>query len=133
MEQKMIQLPPVPEDMSAEFVEALWVYAKMHKGNRECIKAFAEAFLADSNIRETEYAKALETGSEEPDVKEFSELLRKLFGHLFAQACDAAAVVYRDCFMGRKSVEEVAEQSGFGESIIRVMSEYFAISSDDPK
>lgn len=98
MEPKYIQLPPLPLDLPAEVIEMIWLYTRLSVEEQEMIREFIRENLKkrNRNVKETDFAKVLQDSEaeENPDVKEFIDLMRKLIGILITQSCEMAALVY---------------------------------------
>ena len=115
MQDEFIQLPPIPKDEPGEFVELVWLFAKLRADG------------APGRIMVTEYAKILKNISlkASPDIQEFTELTRRLLGHLFAQACDMAATVYLNCIVAGKPVKETSGELALDEDLTRMIAAYY--------
>ena len=89
MESKYIQLPPLPLDMPSECIEMIWLYTRLSRQEQEMIRDFIRANLKkdNRNLDETELSKVLQESEAEinPDVKEYTDLMKKLLGALIAQ------------------------------------------------
>lgn len=113
MEPKYIQLPPLPSDMPVEALETIWLYTQLSRQEQRAVRDFLRENLKEDNkdLDETELAKMMQEPETEvnPDVKEYSDLMRKLLGTLIAQSCEMAALVYQDYCIEKKSVEEISK------------------------
>lgn len=129
MEQKYIQLPPLPLDMPTETIEMIWLYARLSKKEQEMIRNFIQENLKDGNrnLHETDLAKALQESESKtnPDIAEYAEIMRKMLGVLIAQSCDMAAFVYQKHCIEGKSPQKIAEESGIDEESIWLMAQYY--------
>ena len=103
MKPEYIQLPPLPSDLPAEVIEMIWLYTRLSVEEQEMIREFIRENLKkrNRNVKETDFAKVLQDSEaeENPDVKEFIDLMRKLIGILIAQSCEMAALVYQNYCM----------------------------------
>ena len=90
-----------------------FIRENMKKGNR--------------NLEETDFAKVLRDSEaeENPDVKEFIDLMRKLIGILIAQSCEMAALVYQNYCMEKKSTEDISEEFNVDQESIQLMAQYY--------
>ena len=79
------------------------------------------------NVEETDFAKVLRDyeAEENPDVKEFIDLMRKLIGILIAQSCDMAALVYQNYCIEKKSTEDISEEFNVDQESIQLMVQYY--------
>ena len=114
MKPEYIQLPPLPSDLPAEVIEMIWLYTRLSVEEQEMIRKFIRENLKkrNRNVKETDFAKVLQDSEaeENPDVKEFIDLMRKLIGILIAQSCEMAALVYQNYCMEKKSTEDISEE-----------------------
>ncbi len=129
MEPKYIQLPPLPSDMPVEALETIWLYTQLSRQEQRAIRDFIRENLKEDNkdLDETELAKMMQEPETEvnPDVKEYSDLMRKLLGTLIAQSCEMAALVYQDYCIEKKSVEEISKEFNIDEEAVRLMVQYY--------
>ncbi len=129
MEPKYIQLPPLPSDMPVEALETIWLYTQLSRQEQRSIRDFIRENLKEDNkdLDETELAKMMQEPETEvnPDVKEYSDLMRKLLGTLIAQSCEMAALVYQDYCIEKKSVEEISKEFNIDEEAVRIMVQYY--------
>ena len=117
MKPEYIQLPPLPSDLPAEVIEMIWLYTRLSGEEQEMIREFIWENLkkGNRNVEETE----------NPDVKEFIDLMRKLIGILIAQSCDMAALVYQNYCMEKKSTEDISEEFNVDQESIQLMAQYY--------
>ncbi len=128
MNTQYIQLPSLPIGLPTEIIEIIWLYARLPESEQEIIRDFIQENLKkDNNLDETELAKMLqESGTEvNPDIKEFSGLMRKLLGTLMAQSCEIAAIVYQNHCIREKTAEEISKEFNIDEESIRIMVQYY--------
>ena len=129
MEPKYIQLPPLPSDLPAEVIEMIWLYTRLSVEEQEMIRKFIRENLKkrNRNVKETDFAKVLRDSEaeENPDVKEFIDLMRKLIGILIAQSCEMAALVYQNYCMEKKSTEDISEEFNVDQESIQLMAQYY--------
>ncbi len=129
MEPKYIQLPPLPSDMPVEALETIWLYTQLSRQEQRAVRDFLRENLKEDNkdLDETELAKMMQEPETEvnPDVKEYSDLMRKLLGTLIAQSCEMAALVYQDYCIEKKSVEEISKEFNIDEEAVRLMVQYY--------
>lgn len=129
MKPEYIQLPPLPSDLPAEVIEMIWLYTRLSVEEQEMIREFIRENLkkGNRNVEETDFAKVLRDYEEEenPDVKEFIDLMRKLIGILIAQSCDMAALVYQNYCMEKKSTEDISEEFNVDQESIQLMAQYY--------
>ena len=129
MEPKYIQLPPLPTDLPAEVIEMIWLYTRLSGEEQEMIREFIRENLkkGNRNVEETDFAKVLRDyeAEENPDVKEFIDLMRKLIGILIAQSCDMAALVYQNYCIEKKSTEDISEEFNVDQESIQLMVQYY--------
>lgn len=129
MESKYIQLPPLPLDMPAICIEMIWRYARLSGQEQEMIRDFIEENLKEDNgnLDETELSKMLQEPEAEinPDVKEYTDLMKKMLGTLLAQSCEMAAFVYRNYCIEKKSIEEILKEFNVGEEAVQLMVQYY--------
>lgn len=129
MKPEYIQLPPLPSDLPAEAIEMIWLYTRLSVEEQEMIREFIRENLkkGNRNLEETDFAKVLrDSGAEEnPDVKEFIDLMRKLIGILIAQSCDMAALVYQNYCIEKKSTEDISEEFNVDQESIQLMVQYY--------
>ena len=129
MKPKYLQLPPLPSDLPAEVIEMIWLYTRLSVEEQEMIREFIRENLkkGNRNLEETDFAKVLRDSEaeENPDVKEFIDLMRKLIGILIAQSCDMAALVYQNYCMEKKSTEDISEEFNVDQESIQLMAQYY--------
>lgn len=129
MKPEYIQLPPLPSDLPAEVIEMIWLYTRLSVEEQEMIREFIRENLkkGNRNLEETDFAKVLRDSEaeENPDVKEFIDLMRKLIGILIAQSCDMAALVYQNYCMEKKSTEDISEEFNVDQESIQLMAQYY--------
>ena len=129
MKPEYIQLPPLPTDLPAEVIEMIWLYTRLSGEEQEMIREFIRENLkkGNRNVEETDFAKVLRDSEaeENPDVKEFIDLMRKLIGILIAQSCDMAALVYQNYCMEKKSTEDISEEFNVDQESIQLMAQYY--------
>lgn len=129
MKPEYIQLPPLPSDLPAEVIEMIWLYTQLSVEEQEMIREFIRENLkkGNRNLEETDFAKVLRDSEaeENPDVKEFIDLMRKLIGILIAQSCDMAALVYQNYCIEKKSTEDISEEFNVDQESIQLMVQYY--------
>ena len=129
MKPEYIQLPPLPSDLPAEVIEMIWLYTRLSVEEQEMIREFIRENLkkGNRNLEETDFAKVLRDSEaeENPDVKEFIDLMRKLIGILIAQSCEMAALVYQNYCMEKKSTEDISEEFNVDQESIQLMAQYY--------
>ena len=129
MKPEYIQLPPLPSDLPAEVIEMIWLYTRLSVEEQEMIREFIRENLkkGNRNVEETDFAKVLRDyeAEENPDVKEFIDLMRKLIGILIAQSCDMAALVYQNYCIEKKSTEDISEEFNVDQESIQLMVQYY--------
>ena len=129
MKPEYIQLPPLPSDLPAEVIEMIWLYTRLSVEEQEMIREFIRENLkkGNRNVEETDFAKVLRDSEaeENPDVKEFIDLMRKLIGILIAQSCDMTALVYQNYCMEKKSTEDISEEFNVDQESIQLMVQYY--------
>ena len=129
MKPEYIQLPPLPTDLPAEVIEMIWLYTRLSGEEQEMIREFIRENLkkGNRNVEETDFAKVLQDSEaeENPDVKEFIDLMRKLIGILIAQSCEMAALVYQNYCMEKKSTEDISEEFNVDQESIQLMAQYY--------
>ena len=129
MKPKYIQLPPLPLDLPTEVIEMIWLYTRLSVEEQEMIREFIRENMkkGNRNLEETDFAKVLRDSEaeENPDVKEFIDLMRKLIGTLIAQSCEMAALVYQNYYIEKKSTEEISKEFHVDEESIRIVSQYY--------
>ena len=79
------------------------------------------------NLDETELSKVLQESEAEinPDVKEYTDLMKKLLGTLIAQSCEMAALVYQNYCIEKKSIKEIAKKFNVNEESVQLMVQYY--------
>ena len=129
MKPEYIQLPPLPTDLPAEVIEMIWLYTRLSVEEQEMIREFIRENLkkGNRNLEETDFAKVLRDSEaeENPDVKEFIDLMRKLIGILIAQSCDMAVLVYQNYCIEKKSTEDISEEFNVDQESIQLMVQYY--------
>lgn len=129
MKPEYIQLPPLPSDLPAEVIEMIWLYTRLSVEDQEMIQEFIRENLkkGNRNLEETDFAKVLRDSEaeENPDVKEFIDLMRKLTGILIAQSCEMAALVYQNYCIEKKSTEDISEEFNVDQESIQLMVQYY--------
>ena len=129
MKPEYIQLPPLPSDLPAEVIEMIWLYTRLSVEEQEMIREFIRENLKkrNRNVKETDFAKVLQDSEaeENPVVKEFIDLMRKLIGILIAQSCEMAALVYQNYYIEKKSTEDISEEFNVDQESIQLMAQYY--------
>ena len=129
MESKYIQLPPLPLDMPAECIEMIWLYTRLSKQEQAMLRDFIKENLKkdNRNLDETELSKVLQESEAEinPDVKEYTDLMKKLLGTLIAQSCEMAALVYQNYCIEKKSIKEISKKFNVNEESVQLMVQYY--------
>ncbi len=129
MESKYIQLPPLPLDMPSECIEMIWLYTRLSRQEQEMIRDFIRANLKkdNRNLDETELSKVLQESEAEinPDVKEYTDLMKKLLGTLIAQSCEMAALVYQNYCIKKKSIKEISKKFNVTEDSVQLMVQFY--------
>lgn len=129
MEQKYIQLPPLPLDMPVETIEMIWLFTRLSKQEQEIIRDFIRENLKEKhkNLDETELSRVLQKSEAEinPDIKEYVDLMKQLLGTMIVQSCEMAALVYQNYCIEKKSVEEIAKEFNVGEEAVQIMVQYY--------
>lgn len=129
MEQKYIQLPPLPSDMPLESIEMIWLYAQMSDEKRDMLLEFIWESFNNNNTRleKPEISKAMWSPCTEinPDVLEFANLMKKLVGILIVQACEMAALIYQGYCIAGKSLEELSKKYHVDEETLQLMAQYY--------
>lgn len=129
MKPKYIQLPLLPLDLPTEVIEMIWLYTRLSGEEQEMIRDFIRENLKkeNKNLDETDLSKILQDSDEEvnPDVKEFTDLMRELVGTLMAQSCEMAALVLQYYCVDEKSIKEISEIFHVPENTIELMAQYY--------
>lgn len=129
MKPKYIQLPPLPLDLPTEVIEMIWLYTRLSGEEQEMIRDFIRENLKkeNKNLDETDLSKILQDSDEEvnPDVKEFTDLMRELVGTLMGQSCEMAALVLQYYCVDEKSIKEISEIFHVPENTIELMAQYY--------
>ena len=129
MESKYIQLPPLPLDMPTECIEMIWLYTRLSRQEQEMIRDFIKENLKEDNrnLDETELSKVLRESETEinPDVKEYTDLMKKLLGTLTAQSCEMAMLVYQNYCIEKKSIKEISKEFNVNEEFVQIMVQYY--------
>lgn len=129
MEQKYIQLPPLPSDMPLESIEMIWLYAQMSDEKRDMFLEFIWESFNDNNtcLEKSEISKAMWRSCTEinPDVVEFANLMKKLVGILIVQACEMAAFIYQGYCIAGKSIEELSKEYHVDKETLQLMAQYY--------
>lgn len=129
IEPRYVQLPALPMDMPAELIEMLWIYIRLPEQEQKMIRDFIREDLKDSdrNLDETKLAKVMQEPETEinPDVKKYTELMKKLLGTLIAQSCDMVALVYQNYCIEEKSIEEISKAFNVDEESVQLMALYY--------
>ena len=129
MKPKYIQLPPLPLDLPTEVIKMIWLYTWLSGEEQEMIRDSIRENLKkeNKNLDETDLSKILQDSDEEvnPDVKEFTDLMRELVGILIAQSCEMAALVLQYYCIDEKSIKEISEIFHVPENTIELMAQYY--------
>ncbi len=129
MKPKYIQLPPLPLDLPTEVIKMIWLYTWLSGEEQEMIRDSIRENLKkeNKNLDETDLSKILQDSDEEvnPDVKEFTDLMRELVGTLMAQSCEMAALVLQYYCIDEKSIKEISEIFHVPENTIELMAQYY--------
>lgn len=129
MKEKYVQLPPLPLDMSLESIEIIWIYAKLPQQEKKMFQEFIREMLDDDKKEICQTQKDIQinfTDAEtNPDIAEFISLLQKMIGILIMQACEMAAIVYKNYCMDGKSIEKISEMINVSKDTVQLISQYY--------
>lgn len=129
MKSKYIQLPPLPSDVPPILVQMLWLYVKMSGQEQESLLNFMKENLKvdDENLNETKFLEMLndDTAEINPDVIEYTNLMRRMIGGMIVQACEMASLVYQSHCVEGKSVEDIAKEYEMEEEFLQLVAEYY--------
>lgn len=130
---KYIQLPPLPEDMEIQAIEAVWLFAKMNDEERRDALKQMEAMLGDEETGEMDYESMQEVldkyGNVEDDelFAQYIECIRKLRARLVLESYDVAAYVYQKHCVEKQSLEEMTATTRLSESALQMFVKYFDV------
>lgn len=128
MDSRYIQLPPLPSDMPTECIEMIWLYTRLSKQEQEMIREFVKENLKEENkkLDETGFAKMLrESEKINPDIREYTDLMKKLLGLLIVQSCGVAALVYQNYCIKGKSIDDISKEFNVDKESIQLMVQYY--------
>lgn len=130
---KYIQLPPLPEDMEIQAIEAVWLFAKMNDEERRDALKQMEAMLGDEETGEMDYESMQEVldkyGNVEDDelFTQYIECIRRLLARLVLESYDVAAYVYQKHCVEKQSLEEMMVTTRLSESALQMFVKYFDV------
>lgn len=130
---KYIQLPPLPEDMEIQAIEAVWLFAKMNDEERRDALKQMEAMLGDEETSEMDYESMQEVldkyGNVEDDelFTQYIECIRRLLARLVLESYDVAAYVYQKHCVEKQSLEEMMVTTRLSESALQMFVKYFDV------
>lgn len=128
---KYIQLPPLPEDIETQAIEAIWLIAKMSHEEREDALVQLQAMLGDEDSGEMDYDTMQEIldkygDAEEDNVfSEYIECIRRLLAKLVLESYDVAAYVYQKRCVEKLSLEEIMATSRLSSDALKMFVKYF--------
>lgn len=136
---KYIQLPPLPEDMEIQAIEAVWLFAKMNDEERRDALKQMEAMLGDEETSEMDYESMQEVldkyGNVEDDelFTQYIECIRRLLARLVLESYDVAAYVYQKHCVEKQSLEEMMVTTRLSESALQMFVKYFDVREQKSK
>lgn len=136
---KYIQLPPLPEDMESQAIEAVWLFAKMNDEERKDALKQMEAMLGDEETGEIDYESMQEVldkyGEVEDDelFAQYIECIRRLLARLVLESYDVAAYVYQKHCVEKQSLEEMMVTTSLSESALQMFVKYFDVREQKNK
>ena len=128
---KYIQLPPLPEDIETQAIEAIWLVAKMSHEEREDALLQLQAMIGDEDSGEMDYDTMQEIldkygDAEEDNVfSEYIECIRRLLAKLVLESYDVAAYVYQKRCVEKLSLEEIMATSRLSSDALKMFVKYF--------
>lgn len=130
---KYIQLPPLPEDMEIQAIEAVWLFAKMNDEERRDALKQMEAMLGNEETGETDYESMQEILDKYGNVgndelfAQYIECIRRLLARLVLESYDVAAYVYQKHCVEKQSLEEMMVTTRLSESALQMFVKYFDV------
>lgn len=125
MKTNYIQLPPLPSNMPLKSIEIIWLYARLPQMEQETLRDFIKESLKEDGLEEEGKAMWDSNAQVSPEVLEYTNLFRELVVALIVQACEMAALVYREYCTQGKSVEEISKEHKVDEETIRLVAQYY--------
>ena len=128
---KYIQLPPLPEDIDVQAIEAIWLLAKMSHEEREDALQQLRAMIGDEDLGKMDHESVKEimekysSIEDEKIFSEFIEYIRKLIATLIVESADVAGFVYQKYCVENQSIEYIMSNTRLTENIIRIYTKYF--------
>lgn len=129
MNSKYVQFPPLPRDTPIEFLDLLWLYAKMSKKHQKILLDFVKLNPKNDteNLNETKFLINMldsESGTHS-EFTEFNNYMKQIIGTLIVQACEMAALVYQNYCIENKSVDEISNEFSIDEGTILLMANFY--------
>ena len=131
-EVRYIQLPPLPEDIEMQVLEAIWLIARMNSEERKDALAQLQAMIGEEEqMKKPDYEKVqtiLDKYGEVEDENIFSqyiECFRNLLAGLILESYDVAAFVYQKRCVEGLSIEEIMKNTRLSRDQLNMFVKYF--------
>lgn len=136
---KYIQLSPLPEDIEAPALEAIWLFAKMNPEERSDALRQLDAMIGDEETGEMDYDSMQEILDKYGEVKEdavfaqYIECIRRLLARLVLESYDVAAYVYQKHCVEKLSLQEMLKTTKLSETALNMFVKCFDVRQDTNK
>ena len=135
MEDKYIQLPPLPADLELPAFEFIWKFATLgHEEQKEALEYIrtidtyyeedTDLELLEERLKEYESAEVSDT------FAEFIEMIKRLIGYLIRDSYGLAGMIYQKRCVENKSVEEISKECGLAVNKIQLFVDYFDVRKE---
>lgn len=138
-ERNYIQLPPIPEDIEVQALEAIWLFAKMNPEERSDALRQLDAMIGDEETGEMDYESMQEILDKYGEVEEdavfaqYIECIRRLLARLVLESYDVAAYVYQKHCVEKLSLEEMMKTTRLTETALNMFVKYFDVREEQDK
>lgn len=129
MKSKYVQFPPLPKDTPIEFIDLLWLYAKMPETQQKILLNFIKLNLKKDNEtpNKTKFPIDMLDSDSAPhsEFTDFNNYMKQMIGALIVQACEMAAIIYLNYCIENKSVDQISIEFNIDKETILLMSNIY--------
>jgi len=135
MEERYIQLPPLPADMEVQALELLWQFAILgeeeQKEALEYIKTIDDYYEDDTDLESLkEHLKKFENDRVSEEFQEFIQVVKRLVGRMIRDSYGLARLFYQKRCIEHKDVDEISKECGLAPDKIQVFVDYFDVQEE---
>ena len=132
-EQRMIQLPPLPEDLPAEAVGIIWTLEQMNDEERRDAVDFIESFVNEKSVG-PDFARMTEITEKYIDCDEayfnkIIHLIKKMISSIISGALHTTGVIYQKVIIEGQDVESVAKEHNVPVEFVENLARYYQLEN----